>query len=215
MGGEWEDWVLEVPFTVRMPDGGMPYIVSFGSGLNVSLVPPHQGVIPVRFSEGMSQIVILPAILPHGDYGPSEIVSVLGYPLFVVPSAPSTRRGGEFPWWGWEYELKDIRVSFVNSYVTTINGYLIPAILNGRAEISYLDNDGFSRSTGFVSKLLERNPCENSTNPFLAHYNSNEVIPSIHYINDPDMTSPVIIKNAKVVTYFIDCLDFLTGGQNF
>ncbi len=40
-------------------------------------------------------------------------------------------------------------------------------------------------------------------------------VPSSNTSSNENIESPVIITNAKVVTYFIDCLDFLTGGQNF
>lgn len=59
------DWAFEHAFTVRFPDGVQPYIVSFGRGLDLNLVPPHIENIPVSFSERMAQIFVEAEDITH------------------------------------------------------------------------------------------------------------------------------------------------------
>ncbi len=56
-------------FTVRMPDGVLPYITSFGAGMDLTRVPPHTENIPTAtFSEPMSQVAALYEMLVGGSW---------------------------------------------------------------------------------------------------------------------------------------------------
>jgi hypothetical protein len=54
-----EDLTLPWTFTVRVPDGVLPYITSFGQGFDLNRVPPHSEVLPTAtFSEPMSMVAV-------------------------------------------------------------------------------------------------------------------------------------------------------------